>query len=85
MSKWEKLLRKVCALSAELRFSELQRVLEEYGYVMNLPRGGSSHCTFRKPGCTPITIPRHEPIKRAYIQMVKEVIESEEARDENGK
>ncbi len=44
---------------------------------------GSSHKTFRKPGCQPITIPVHEPIKRVYIIMVKEVIESEDADEKN--
>ena len=44
---------------------ELRRVLESYGYEMNAPRSGSSHYTFRKAGCQPITIPKHEPIKRS--------------------
>ncbi len=78
MSKWEKLLEKICALSKELRFEELRRVLEFYGYTMTAPRGGSSHYTFRKSGCRPITVPKHEPIKKIYVEMVREVVESEE-------
>ncbi|MBS5604524.1 type II toxin-antitoxin system HicA family toxin [Enterocloster lavalensis] len=77
MSQWDKLLGKVCSLSKDLRFEELRRILESYGYEMRAPKGGSSHYTFRKPGCMPITIPKHEPIKKVYIQMVKEVVESE--------
>ena len=77
MSQWDKLLGKVCSLSKDLRFEELRRILEFYGYEMRAPKGGSSHYTFRKPGCMPITIPKHEPIKKVYIQMVKEVVESE--------
>ncbi len=50
---------------------------------MNAPRTGSSHYTFRKPGCYPITIPKHEPIKRVYVEMVKHVVESEVTNDEN--
>ena len=50
---------------------------------MGAPSGGSSHRTFRKPGCRPITIPVHEPIKRIYILMVKEAVESEENNEEN--
>ena len=57
MSKWEKLLAKINALSKDLRFDELRKVLESYGYKMHAPRGGSSHYTFRKEGCKPITIP----------------------------
>ncbi len=77
VSKWEKLLEKICALSKELRFEELRRVLEFYGYTMTAPRGGSSHYTFRKPGCRPITVPKHEPIKKIYAEMVRDVVESE--------
>lgn len=77
MSKWEKLLARICTLSKDMRFDELRKVLESYGYTMNAPRGGSSHYTFRKVGCAPITIPKHEPIKRVYVEMVKQVVESE--------
>lgn len=83
MSQWDKLLDRICSLSKEVRFNELRRVLEFYGYEMNAPRGGSSHYTFRKPGKMPITIPKHEPIKRVYVQMVKEIVESEEQEDED--
>ena len=77
MSKWDKLLMKICSLSKEIRFDELRKVLESYGYEMNSPKSGSSHFTFRKAGCQPITIPKHEPIKRTYVEMVKNVVESE--------
>lgn len=83
MSKWDKLLARIKTLSKDMRFEELRKVLESYGYTMYQPHGGSSHCTFRKPGCMPITIPVHEPIKTVYVQMVKEVIESEAKNDEN--
>lgn len=59
MSKWEKLIARICSLSKALRFDELRKVLENYGYEMNAPRGRSSHYTFRKQGCMPITIPKH--------------------------
>lgn len=77
MSKWDKLLSRICSLSKDVRFDELKKVLESYGYKMNAPKGGSSHCTFRKPGCQPITIPKHEPIKRIYVEMVKQIVENE--------
>lgn len=65
-----------------MRFDELRKVLESYGYEMHSPRGGSSHVTFRKAGCNPITIPKHEPIKTVYVEMVKAVVESEVNYDE---
>jgi predicted RNA binding protein YcfA (HicA-like mRNA interferase family) len=64
MTQWDKLLARILLLSGDLRFTELQKVLEAYGYKMHTPKGGSSHCTFRKKGCQPITIPKHEPIKK---------------------
>ena len=83
MSSWDKLLARIRALDKDLRFDELRKVFEEYGYTMKAPRGGSSHATFRKAGCAPITIPRHEPIKKVYVEMVRAVVESEVANDEN--
>lgn len=83
MSKWDKLLRRIRSLSVDLRFEELRKVLESYGYEMNSPRGGSSHYTFRKQGCWPITIPKHEPIKKVYVEMVRQVVESEGKIDED--
>ena len=70
-------------LSKDLRFDELRKVLESYGYEMHAPRGGSSHYTFRKPGCQPITIPKHEPIKKVYVEMVRQIVESEASNNEN--
>lgn len=83
MSSWDKLLERIKSLSNDLRFDELRKVLEAYGYTVHQPRGGSSHYTFRKKGCAPITVPRHEPIKRTYVMMVREVVESEARNDEN--
>ena len=83
MSKWDKLLLRICSLSRDLRFDELRKVLESYGYKMNAPRGGSSHYTFRKSGCQPITIPKHEPIKKVYVELVRQVVESEARNDED--
>ena len=51
MSKWDKLLMRISNLSKDIRFDELRKVMESYGYKMNAPRSGSSHYTFRKPGC----------------------------------
>ena len=82
MSSWEKLLSRILTLSNDLRYEELKRVLEEYGYTVKQPKSGGSHYTFRKPGCMPITIPKHEPIKKVYVEMVKEVVESERDRND---
>lgn len=77
MSSWEKLLKRILLLSKDMRFDELRKVLEHYGYRMEAPRSGSSHYTFCKAGCQPITVPKHEPIKKVYVEMVRRVVESE--------
>lgn len=83
MSKWDKLLYRIHTLSGDMRFEELEKVLKSYGYIIHSPKGGSSHYTFRKRGRNPITIPKHKPIKRTYVELVKHIIESEEKADEN--
>ena len=83
MSSWDKLLDRILTLSNDMRFDELRKVLESYGYIMKSPRGGSSHYTFRKSGSSPITIPKHEPIKKIYVEMVRDVVESEAEKHEN--
>ena len=82
MSQFEKLLQRVRSLDNNIRFEELRKILESYGYTMRGPSSGSSHMTFRKAGKMPITIPTHAPIKKIQIQMVKDVVESEENEDE---
>lgn len=80
MAQWEKLLAKIKSLNKEMRFDELRKVLEKCGYTMNAPNSGSSHYTFRKKGCYPITIPKHEPVKIVYVKMVKAIVEADEAK-----
>lgn len=41
MSKWDKMITRICNLSKDLRFNALRKVLESYGYEMNAPRSGS--------------------------------------------
>lgn len=82
MSKWEKLLSRIFLLDKNMRFHELRKVLESCGYEMSAPGNGSSHYVFRKHGKSPITIPKYEPIKKIYVEMVKMVVE-EEMKHEN--
>lgn len=83
MAQWDKLLSKIKSLDKDMRFAELKKVLQSYGYSVSQPKGGSSHYTFRKPDCNPITIPNHEPIKIVYVRMLKEIVESEEKNKED--
>jgi len=81
-SKWEKLIFEIETLSSDLRFTELKKVLESYGYVMHNPSGGGSYFTFRKEGRAPITIPKHDPIKKTYVELVRNVVETEEKNEQ---
>ena len=83
MSKWDKLLSRILSLDKNMRFDELRKVLESYGYTMNAHGSGSSHYTFRKQGKSPITIPKHEPIKKVYVEMVRTVVEEEMGHEDN--
>ncbi|MBQ6733819.1 MAG: type II toxin-antitoxin system HicA family toxin [Lachnospiraceae bacterium] len=77
MSKWDKLIQRIKTIDHDLRFTEIQKVMESFGYTGSYPKGGSSHCTFRKPGCNPVTIPTHEPIAEVYVKTVKRIVERE--------
>lgn len=81
MSKWDKLIQRIKLLDKNLRFQEIQKVLEYFGYEVKMP--GGSHYTFRKKGCRKITIPKHRVIKTVYIELVRDVVEKEEKRNEN--
>ena len=83
MSKWDKLILRIKSLDKNMRFEELQKVLESYGYKMERPRSGSSHCSFRKEGARSVTIPKHRTVKVFYVAIVKEIVEMEERKNEN--
>jgi len=74
MSQWDKLVANILAKNKNLRFEELAKALTKIGYTMEQPRGGSSHYTFRKAGCLPITIPKQQPMNKAYIELVADAV-----------
>ena len=74
MSKWVKLIDDVLNQNPNLRFEDLCKALKTVGYTQRQPSGGGDHYTFRKPGCSPITIPRQSPLNRVYIKMVAEAV-----------
>ncbi len=75
MSKWEKLIQQILIGNKDLRFEDLSKALIKMGYTQHQPNGGSSHYTFRKQGCMPITIPKHTPLKKVYIEMVRDIVQ----------
>lgn len=83
MSKWDKLLKKFLDLENDIRFEEIVKIINEFGYEVVQPRKGSSHYSFVKPGFNRIVIPRHKPIKKVYVKMIKKIIEEEMKNNES--
>ena len=77
MSKWDKLLRKLKMCSRDVTFEELRKILISYGYKESQTSRGGSHYNFKK-GDNRVTIPKHSPIGRIYIMIVRDLIEKEE-------
>ena len=74
MGNFEKLIGKILKLDKNLRFNELTKVLIRIGYKQNQPKGGSSHYIFRKNSFPPISIPKDNPIKIAYVELVRDAV-----------
>ena len=82
MSKFEKLLQRILRLDQGIRYQEIKKILEYYGYTAKETGGGSSHITFRKSGQRPITVPRHSPIKTVYVEMVRDIVLAQQEEDQ---
>ena len=81
MSQWEKLVNEILHEDPSLRFEDLCKALERMGYTARQPHRGSSHYTFRKSGCAPLTIPKHKPINKAYIAIVADIVRTQLASE----
>lgn len=57
-------------MASEMRFSEVQKMLEAKGYTFDRVTG--SHHIFKKPGARSLPIPVHYgKVHPAYVRMVK--------------
>lgn len=74
VSQWQKLIDAILRKDKNLRFEDLCKALIKIGYTMEQPRSGSSHYTFRKAKCMPVTIPKQSPMNRAYIELVADAV-----------
>lgn len=54
MSSLDKLLKRFLELDHDIRFEEIVKVMKEYRNEIKQPKGGSSHYSFVKPGCSRI-------------------------------
>ena len=72
MAQWEKLIEQILRLDKSLRYEDLSKALKTIGYSSRQP--GGSHVTFSKAGKMPITIPKGNPVNRAYIELVRDAV-----------
>ena len=76
MSRFDKLINNILKLDKNLRYDDLSKALQRIGYKLQQPSGGSSHVTFRKEGCAPVTLVKSSAtrIDIVYITIVKDAV-----------
>lgn len=67
----EKIISKFKNTNKNVSFKDIDKVLNSIGYECNKKNSGSHHI-YKKRGCNPISIPRHNPIKPRYVDFVIE-------------
>ena len=70
MDRREKLLAQIRNNPNNVRFEDLDKLLQAYGFVLRRPKGGGSHYVYKRTGCAPMTVPRHKPVGRVYVMQV---------------
>ena len=77
MSKTDKLLNKAKSRPQNISFSELERLIANYGLTLKQGKGGGSHYLLKLPDGTKLTITKEgNKVKKWYVQEVIEAIES---------
>mgnify|MGYP004596602687 CR=1 FL=1 len=64
MSKFDKLLERITSLSKDMRFDELRKVLESYGYTMHSPKGGAVITHSESPAKCPLQFQNMNQLKK---------------------
>ena len=54
---------------------DVEKLANRYGFLINRPRGGSSHVTLRHNSGSMLTVPAHKPIKPVYIRRFVKIID----------
>ena len=75
MSKKEKLKEAIKNNPKNVKFEDLQKILESIGYI-GINNGGS-HYVFTKKNSISLTIPYRKPVKVIYVKQVIRIIEEE--------
>ncbi len=74
MARQDKLRDKIAQNPKHVRFTDLDRLLRDYGFAVRQPRGGSSHYVYTR-GAIRITVPYHRPhVKEHYVREVLKLL-----------
>ncbi|MCK5762949.1 MAG: type II toxin-antitoxin system HicA family toxin [Clostridiales bacterium] len=74
LSKKEKLLNSIKNNPSNVKFETLQKLLFHYGFKERQPKGGSSHYTYTLDKQI-LTVPKHRPVNKIYINQFLKIIE----------
>jgi predicted RNA binding protein YcfA (HicA-like mRNA interferase family) len=75
MTRREKLIECIKARPPEADFSDVENLLEEFGYERRRQEG--SHVSFKKPGARTIIVPlvKGRKVKRAYLDQICDLLD----------
>jgi predicted RNA binding protein YcfA (HicA-like mRNA interferase family) len=75
MTRREKLIERIKARPPEADFSDVEKLLEEFGYERRRQEG--SHVSFKKPGARTIIVPlvKGRKVKRAYLDQICDLLD----------
>jgi predicted RNA binding protein YcfA (HicA-like mRNA interferase family) len=73
VSKKQKLLERLLSKPKDLRFDELDKILNYCGFKFDHTTG--DHAIYTKPGYRPLTIPQKTPVKSYLIEQALAAIE----------
>lgn len=74
MTRLERLIERIKTRPPEADFSDVEKLLEEFGYERKRQEG--SHVSFKKPGERTIIVPlvKGRKVKRVYLDQICELL-----------
>ena len=89
MTRLKKLYQQALRTPGSVRFSDLDRLLQRYGFKVAQAGGGTSHFNYRRGRRVRLTVPNHghDSIKAVYVREVLaalEQIRQEPEKEEEG-
>ena len=77
-TRLERLRQRIAQNPKHVRFANLDRLLQGYGFAVRQPRGGSSHYVYSK-GPKRLTVPYRRPhLREHYVRAALALLEDEE-------